>query len=115
MESRSCTEPQQIGHFRSRIGFEIISVPEFMMRGEKPARIRLDALQRANVVFKVDMPARGMGVFLALRIWRERIKIGFCPKTFWKRRESKPSVKLLGRLDNPFGLSSFEVLVDVGG
>ena len=43
-----------------------MAVPEFVMRGEKPPRVRLDALQRTNVVLEINMPAGGVRVFLPL-------------------------------------------------
>ena len=66
MKTRRRAEPQQIRDLRTRISFEIIAVTEFVMRSEKPTRVRLDALQRPNVVLKVDMPAGGMRVLLPL-------------------------------------------------
>src|SRR5438874_6988648 len=45
VESGHGAEPQQIRNLRTRIRFEIIAMPELMMRSEKPPRIRLDALQ----------------------------------------------------------------------
>ena len=83
------------------------------MRGEEPARVRLDALERANVVLKIDVPARGVRVLLPFRIRRQRIKIGFLPKALRQRRKSEPGIKLFGRFDDPFRLSALEVLVDV--
>src|SRR5438552_1932191 len=74
-------EPEQIRNFRTGVGFEIIPMTEFVMRGEKPARVRFYALERTNVVLKIDMPARSVRVFLPLRIRRQRIQIGSLPKT----------------------------------
>src|SRR6266516_3395840 len=71
MKSGRSAEPQQIRNFGTRVGLEIISVTKFMMRGEEPARVWLDALQRADVVLKIDMPARRVCVFLPLRIRRQ--------------------------------------------
>src|SRR5438128_2444131 len=82
MESGRRAEPEQIRNFRTRVGFEIISVTEFMMRGEKPARIWFDALERTNVVLEIDMPTGSVRIFLPFRIRRQWIKIRFLPKTF---------------------------------
>ena len=113
MKSRSRAESQQIRNFRARVSFEIISVTEFVMRGEKPARVRFDALQRANVVLEIDVPAGGVSILLAFRIRRQRIQIRFFPETLRQRREPEPGVKLFCSLDNPFRLAILEILVDV--
>src|SRR5215469_10067193 len=113
MESRRRSESQQVWDLRSRVGLEVIAMPEFMMRGEKPPRIWFDALQRANVVFKIDMEAVGVRVFLPLGIRRNREQIRFFPETLRQRREPEPSVKLLRGFDDPFRFSAFEILVDV--
>src|SRR5439155_23443859 len=83
--------------------------------GEEPARIRLDALERTNVVLEINVPARSVGILLPLVPRWNRIQIRFPPKTFRQRREAEPGVELLGRLDDPFRLPALEILVDVGG
>src|SRR5439155_23751373 len=105
MESGRRAEPEQIRDFRTGVGFEIIPVTELVMRGEKPARVRFDALERTNVVLKIDMPARSVRVFLPLRIRWQRIKIRFLPKTFRQRRKPESGIELFGRFDNPFRLT----------
>src|SRR5438034_11817465 len=82
MESGRRAQSQQIRNLRTGVGFEIIPVTEFVMRDEEPARIWFDALERTNLVLKIDMPAGSVRVFLPFRIRRQRIKIRFLPKTF---------------------------------
>src|SRR6266478_8014427 len=88
-------------------------MPELMVRSEKPTRIWFDALQRTNIILKVNVPAGSVRIFLPFRIGRYRIQIRFFPETLRQRREPEPGVKLLGSFDYPFGFSSFEILVDV--
>ena len=82
MKSGRGAESEQIGNFGARVSLEIVTVPELVMRGEKPARVWLNALKRANVVLQIDVPARGVGVFLALRVRGQGIKIGAFPERF---------------------------------
>src|SRR4029453_14570372 len=113
MESRRRSKSQQVRNLRPRVCLEVVAMAELMMRGEKPPRIRFDALQRANVVLKIDMVAVCVRIFLALRIRRNREQIRFFPETLRQRREPEPSVKLLRGFDDPFRFSAFEILVDV--
>src|SRR5437763_11179914 len=115
MKSRSSACPQQIGNFRPAVGFKIISVTELMMRSEKPACVRLDALERADVVLQVDMPARSVSVFLSFRVRWQWIQVRFLPETFRQRRKSQAGIELLRRLNNPFCLTALEVFVNVSG
>ena len=73
VESGGCSKSQQVRNLRTRVSLIVVAMPELMMRGKKPPRIRLDALQGANVVLKIDMPAGGVRVFLLLRIRGNRI------------------------------------------
>ena len=66
MKSGRGAELEQIRNFRTGVGLEVIPVTELMMRREKPACIRFDALERTNVVLKIDMPAGGVRVFFRL-------------------------------------------------
>src|SRR5438132_6265132 len=85
------------------------------MRGKEPARVRLDALQRPDIIFEIDVPARSMGVLLSFRTRWQGIEVRFFPESLGQRREPKPGVELFRRLDNPFRLASLEILVDVRG
>src|SRR5437867_9746476 len=82
MKSGRRAQSQQIRNLRTGVGFEIITVTELVVRAEEPARARFDALERTNVVLKIDMPAGSMRIFLPFRIRWQRIKIGFLPETF---------------------------------
>src|SRR5882724_2364089 len=86
-----------------------------MMRGKEPARVRLDALQRPDVVLEIDVPAGGVSILLSFRTSGQGIEIRFFPETLWQRREPEPGIKLFRRLDDPFRLASLEILVDVRG
>src|SRR6266545_166916 len=66
VKSGCCPGSQQVRDFRARVSLEVIAVTKLVMRGEKPARVRLDALQRTNVVLEIDMPAGGVRVLFAL-------------------------------------------------
>src|SRR6476620_6248040 len=113
MEPRRCSKSQQVRDLWPRVSLKVVAVPELMMRSEKPPRIRLNALQGANVVFKVDMEAECVRVFLPLGIRRNRVQIRFLPEALRQRRESKPGIEFFGRLDDPFRFSVFEIFVDV--
>src|SRR5467141_3859588 len=86
-----------------------------MVRGVEPARVRLDALERADVVLEIDMPAGSMSVFLAWVAGLDGIEIGLGPKAGRQRREPEPGVKLLRGLDDPFRCFAFETVIDVRG
>src|SRR5215469_3222617 len=68
VESGRRSNSQQIRNLRTRISFEVMAVPKLVMGSEKPTRIWLDALQRTNVVLKIDMVAVGVRVFFPFRI-----------------------------------------------
>src|SRR5438045_8826096 len=101
MKSRSSACPQQIGNFRPAVGFKIISVTELTMRSEKPACVRLDALERADVVLQVDMPARSVSVFLSFRVRWHSIQVRFLPETFRRRSKYQARIRLLSRPNTP--------------
>src|SRR5262249_45188139 len=113
MESRCGSKSQQIRNLRPRVSLEVVAMPELMVRGEKPTWFWFESLQGANVVFKVDMEAECVRVFLPLGIRRNRVQIRFLPETLRQWRESKSSVKLLRRLDDPFRFSAFEVFFNI--
>ena len=83
------------------------------MRGEKPARVRFNALERANVILEIDVPAGGVGILLSFRTRRQRIQVRSFPKTLRQRGKTEPRVKLFCSFDNPFRLAILEILVDV--
>src|SRR6266516_4562767 len=115
MKSGRGADPKEVGNFRAGIGLKIITVPELVVRGEEPARVRFNALERSDVVLQIDVPARSVSVFLTLRVRRQRIQIRFLPKTFRQGGESKAGIELLRRLDNPIRAAALEVFVDVSG
>ena len=96
-----------------RISHEVITVTELVMRGEEPLRVRLDALERANVILKIDVPAGCMRILLPLVARMNRIEIGFGPKTRGQFCETQTSVKLFGCFHDPFRRPAFESIIDV--
>src|SRR5215475_13689188 len=73
MESGRRSNSQHIWNLGTRVSFEVMTVPKLVVSRKKPTRIRLDALQRTNVVLKIDMPAGGVRVFLPVRIgWNRK-------------------------------------------
>src|SRR5262249_17787923 len=73
VESRRRSESQQVRNLRPRVSLEVVTMPELVMRGKQPPQIWFDALQGTNVVFKIDMEAEGVRVFLPFRIRRNGI------------------------------------------
>jgi hypothetical protein len=88
-------------------------VAELVVRGVEPARVRLDAHERADVFLEVDVPTGGVRVLLALLAFFDRVEIGFRPEARRERLEPEPGVELLGRLRDPFRIAALEAVVDV--
>src|SRR6267142_1135248 len=94
MKSWRRAEAKERRNFGAGVSLEVVPVTQLVVRGKKPFRIRLDALQRSNVVLEIDVPARGMRIFLSFGIGRERIKIRFLPEAVRQRGETEPGVEL---------------------
>ena len=88
-------------------------MPQLVVGGIEPTRIRLDALERADVLLQVDVPARSMGVLLSRIARLDRVKIGLRPEAGGQWGETETRVELFGRLDDPFRGLPFEPIIDV--
>src|SRR5581483_10728026 len=97
MKPGCSAEAQQVRNLRARIGPEIIAVPQLVMRSEKPARIRFNTLERADVILQINMPAGRVGILLPFRPGRHWIQVRSFPETLRQRRKTKTRIELLGR------------------
>src|ERR1051325_4050993 len=113
MESWGRPGPEQVGNLGACIRFEVVAMTKLMVGSKEPARIRFDALESTNVIFKIDVPARSMSVLFPLIAYRNRKEIRFLPKTIRQRRKTQPGVESFCCLNDPRRLTTFEILVDV--